>query len=104
MAEYSTAATHKTAELYRILAADLMNSERPGKLSELELEQYEILLEEQALPFEDKAIDIYQQNTQLVLRQVYDEWVKKSFAALSLLMPGRYAKFERTESFVNEIR
>ena len=104
MAEFSTAATYKTAELYRILASDLMNSERPGKLNELELEQYEILLEEQALPFEDQAIEIYQQNTQLVLQQIYDDWVKKSFAALSQLMPGRYAKFERTESYVNEIR
>lgn len=104
IADFTTAATFKTGELYRILASDLMNSEKPKGLNELELEQYEILLEEQALPFEDQAIEVYEQNTQLVLRMIYDEWVRKSFSALSKLMPGRYAKNERTETYVNEIR
>lgn len=102
--DFTTAATFKTGELYRILAADLKNSERPKNLNELELEQYEILLEEQALPFEDSAIEIYEKNTELVLQKIYDPWVRKSFAALSSLMPGRYAKNERTEDYVNEIR
>ena len=104
VADFTTAATFKTGELYRVLAADLMNSQRPKNLNELELEQYEILLEEQALPFEDNAIDIYQQNTQLVLQMIYDNWIKKSFASLSILMPGRYDKNERIESYVNDIR
>jgi len=104
VADFTTAATFKTGELYRILAADLMDSQRPKNLNELELEQYEILLEEQALPFEDNAIEIYEQNTQLVLQMIYDGWIKKSFASLSKLMPGRYNKNERLESYVNEIR
>ena len=104
VADFTTAATFKTGELYRILATDLMNSQKPTKLNELELEQYEILLEEQALPFEDSAIEIYEQNTQLVLQMIYDDWVRKSFASLSKLVPGRYDKNERIESYANEIR
>ena len=104
IADFTTAATFKIGELYRILAKDLMNSQRPKNLNDLELEQYEILLEEQALPFEDNAIELYEQNTQLVLQMIYDDWIKKSFASLSKLMPGRYDKNERIESYVNEIR
>ncbi len=31
---------------------------------------------------------------------VYDEWVRRSFAALAKLMPARYAKTERSENVV----
>jgi hypothetical protein len=30
---------------------------------------------------------------------VYDAWVRKSFDQLALLMPARYAKFEKGETF-----
>lgn len=100
VAEYVTAAQYRTAEVYRILAADLMASERPKGLGELELEQYDLLLEEQALPFEDKAIDLYTINANLVRQDIYDDWVKKSIHALSILQPGRYAKKEQAEDYV----
>lgn len=100
VAEYVTAAQYRTAEVYRILAADLMASERPKGLGELELEQYDLLLEEQALPFEDKAIGLYTINANLVQQDIYDDWVKKSIHALSILQPGRYAKKEQAEDYV----
>lgn len=103
VAEYASAAQFRTAEVYRILAADLMSSERPRGLDELELEQYDLLLEEQALPFEDKAIDLYTQNTNLVNQDIYDDWVKKSFKALFVLQPGRYGKKEQAEDYVDTI-
>ena len=34
---------------------------------------------------------------------IYDQWVKKSFGALAELIPGRYAKFEQVESYVDII-
>ena len=37
-----------------------MNSERPSNLNELELEQYELALEEQIYPFEEKAIKVHE--------------------------------------------
>lgn len=103
VAEYVSAAQYRTAEIYRILAADLMASERPRGLGELELEQYDLLLEEQALPLEDQAIDLYIQNANLVTKDVYDDWVKKSLSALAVLQPGRYGKKEQIENYVDII-
>ncbi len=92
---FSTLATYRLARIYQQLASDLLSSQRPPKLDELALEQYEMLLEEQAFPFEEKAIAIYQTNARRSWDGVYDEWVKESFTALAKLMPGRYAKFEK---------
>ena len=104
VAEVTTAATYESAELYRQLGKDLMSSERPNNLSKDELEQYNVLLEEQAFPFEEKAIQLHEVNTGRVKDGTYDEWVQKSFAALAQLNPGRYAKVEIGEQQVESIR
>jgi tetratricopeptide (TPR) repeat protein len=104
VAEVTTAATYESAELYRQLGKDLMASERPKGLSKDELEQYNVLLEEQAFPFEEKAIQLHQVNTARTKDGTYDEWVQKSFAALAQLNPGRYAKVEIGEQQVDSIR
>jgi TolA-binding protein len=104
VAEVTTAATFESAELYRQLGKDLMSSERPKGLSKDELEQYNVLLEEQAFPFEEKAIQLHQVNTVRTKDGTYDEWVQKSFAALAQLNPGRYAKVEIGEQQVDSIR
>ena len=98
IADVKTVATFRIAELYHQLSIDLMDSERPDGLSMDELEQYEILLEEQAFPFEEKAIELFEVNATRASAGVYDEWVASSYARLAILMPARYAKFEKTES------
>lgn len=103
VAEFTSASNYQIAEIYRKFAADLMASERPKGLNELELEQYSILLEEQATPFEDKALDLYIANTDLVKQNVYDDSVRKSFDALAKLSPGRYNKHEQSEPFIDVI-
>jgi cellulose synthase operon protein C len=104
VAEVTTAATFESAELYRQLGKDIMDSERPKNLSKDELEQYNVLLEEQAFPFEEKAIKLHEVNTVRTKDGTYDEWVQKSFAALAQLNPGRYAKVEIGEQQVDSIR
>jgi tetratricopeptide (TPR) repeat protein len=104
VADVTTAATFESAELYRQLAKDLIASERPKNLKKDELEQYDVLLEEQAFPFEEKAIKLHEVNTARVKAGTYDEWVQKSFAALAQLNPGRYAKVEIGEQQVESIR
>jgi TolA-binding protein len=104
VAEVTTAATYESAELYRQLGKDLMGSERPKNLSKDEIEQYDVLLEEQAFPFEEKAIQLHEVNTARAKDGTYDEWVQKSFAALAQLNPGRYAKVEIGEQQVESIR
>src|SRR5690606_12075568 len=92
--EVTTAATYAMAELYRTLARDLMASERPARLSAEELEQYDILLEEQAFPFEEKSIEIHESNAARAADGIYDASVQKSFEALAQLQPARYGKVE----------
>ncbi|HTY48635.1 MAG TPA: tetratricopeptide repeat protein [Steroidobacteraceae bacterium] len=104
VAAVTTAATFETAELYRTLSKDVLESERPRNLSQDELEQYESLLEDQAFPFEEQAIAIHELNTARARDGVYDEWVKKSYAALAQLSPGRYGKTEATQDVVTKLQ
>ncbi len=98
--EVVTAATFATAELYHGLARALMASPRPAELDALALDQYEMLLEEQAFPFEEQAIAIHERNAQRTVDGLYDRWIAASFSQLAELMPGRYAKAEQGETHV----
>ena len=100
VAEITTAATYYIAEIYNDFAGSLLQSQRPKKLNADELDQYNVLIEEQAFPFEEKAIDIHAANAERVKDNIYDKWVKLSIAALSKLNPIRYAKTEKRESYV----
>lgn len=104
VAEFTTAATFRIAEIYHSLSRDLLASQKPKGLSALELEQYGVLLEEQAYPFEEKAIEIHETNVRRVRDGIYNDWVKKSFAALSKLRPVRYAKVEKGEKVSSALR
>lgn len=104
VAEVTTAATFGMAEAYRQLGSDLLASERPKDLDADAREQYDVLLEEQAFPFEEKAIELYQANAKRAGEGVYDTWVQRSFETLAKLMPARYAKTERSEDYVPELR
>jgi len=97
IAQVTTAATFAMADLYRHLGRSLLESDRPRGLSSEELEQYELLLEEQAFPFEEKAIGIHERNARRAASGVYDEWVQKSYAALASMKPARYARQEVAE-------
>ena len=104
VAEIATESTHKVGSIYRQLAKDLMTSQRPSGLSELEREQYDLLLEEQAYPFEERAIEVFENNVARMDQGIYDQWVRASFKALGELSPARYAKQERYEKPVAIIR
>ena len=47
--------TFSIANIYQDFSVALLDSERPGNLSADELEQYNMLLEDQAFPFEEKS-------------------------------------------------
>ena len=101
--DYNSQAGYRLAELYRTLATDLMESERPPGLSEMELMQYELLLEEQAYPFEDDSIAIHEQNIAQTQDGHYDRWIRRSFEALGKLLPARYHKPEQAGGAVHEL-
>jgi tetratricopeptide (TPR) repeat protein len=104
VAEVTTAATYHVATLYQDFAKALIGSQRPKKLSKLELEQYDELLEEQADPYVEKAIALHGINAHRTTEGLYDEWVQKSFASLKTLQPARYNKTEHSEATVDAIR
>jgi tetratricopeptide (TPR) repeat protein len=85
------------ADLYRHLGKSLLDSDRPRGLNADELEQYNVLLEEQAFPFEEKAIGIHEKNVKRASQGTWDAWVEKSYADLAAIKPGRYARREITE-------
>jgi cellulose synthase operon protein C len=98
VAEVTTAATYRTAALYADFGEALIKSERPRRLSKLEREQYDVLLEEQAFPFEEKAIELHEANARRTAQGLYDASVKASLEALAKFKPVRYAKAERHDA------
>ena len=103
VAEVITAATYRTAEIYTHLSEALLDSQRPAKLSGEALEQYDLLLEEQAYPFEEQAIALHETNVKRMAAGLYDAWIEKSLQQLAALVPARYAKLERSVSYVEAI-
>jgi TolA-binding protein len=103
VAEVTTAATHQLGMVYESFGADVMESERPRDLDADALEQYELLLEEQVFPIEEKAIELYKANTDRTSDGIWDEWIERSFDRLAGLMPARYAKMERSEDVVTAL-
>jgi len=103
VAEVTTAATYRTAEIYLLLSSALMESDRPPGLTGETLEQYDILLEEQAYPFEEQGITLHETNIARIDAGVYDSWIEKSMQQLAVLVPARYGKLERSASYVEAI-
>jgi len=83
---------YRRAELYRGLARDLIASAVPAELNEMEAMQYRMLLEEEAYPFEEKAIRLHSENHQRITSQGYDAWIERSLGVLAKLHPGRYQR------------
>jgi len=104
VADVTTAATYHIAVVYQDFGKALMASQRPKKLSKLELEQYNVMLEEQAYPFEEKSMELHEVNAKRASEGIYDQWVKSSFTALKELRPVRYGKAERGEVVIDAIR
>ena len=102
--EISSRATYSIGELYAQFARELMNSPRPKGLSAADLQQYELILEEQAIPFEDLAIEIHQKNIQNAWSGNFNQWVDQSFASMAKLSPARFDKQEMKVSYGDGIR
>ncbi|MCH9695171.1 MAG: tetratricopeptide repeat protein [Gammaproteobacteria bacterium] len=103
VAGVTAAATFYIAETYRDFSTSLMESERPAGLSAAEKVDYELVIEEEAWPFEERAIEVHEANFELLAAGVYNPWVQKSLDELAVMMPGRYAKNESSEGYLGSI-
>lgn len=104
MASITTEATYKMASVYQLFSIAMLQSERPKGLNQDELEQYQILLEDKAYPFEEEAIKINVANTERIPLGYYDKWTSQSLADLARLYPARYNKVEEIEDYSDEVR
>ncbi len=101
VAETTTEATHSIAEVYNTFSQALLSSERPLGLNNDELEQYKILLEDQAFPFEEKAIEFFEVNLSYIKDGLYDSWIQKSHHQLMILFPAKYQRQAKTDAYIN---
>lgn len=102
--DVTAAATYYMAEIYYHFSQAMMASERPDNLNPEELEQYELVLEEQAFPFEEKAIAVHEKNIELLSLGVYNPWIDRSIVKLGGLMPARYAKTEESVGYLESMK
>ncbi len=100
LSETSTEATYAIAAIYNDFSKALLKSEIPKNLSTDEQEQYKILLEDQAFPFEEKAIEFYEINMEHIKNNTYNDWVKKSFSNLKTIFPVRYNRDVKIDDYI----
>ncbi|HZR36773.1 MAG TPA: hypothetical protein VFA75_15500, partial [Nevskia sp.] len=103
-AEVTTAATYEIGAVYRDFGQAMLESERPARLKGEELEQYQLLLEEQAEPIEQKAIEAHRANLQRFGQGLWNDWIQKSANQLAELAPARYGKNEQREDRYEALR
>jgi tetratricopeptide (TPR) repeat protein len=101
--DVTAAATFYLAETYLGFSRSLMESERPADLQGAEREDYEHALEDEAYPFEERAIAVHEKNMELMRTGLFNAWIDKSLAKLGELMPARYAKGELSSGFLGSI-
>jgi len=103
VADVTAAATYYLGEIYLHFSRALKSSERPKNLSALELEEYELALEDQIYPFEEKAITVHEKNIELLGMGIYNRWIAKSIDQLAGLVPARYARREESGNYIETI-
>jgi len=101
--DVTAAATYYLAETYFDFSRALAESERPTDLQPEDLTAYEEALDEQAFPFEEKAIATHKKNLELMQKGVVSPWIEKSLGRLAVMVPGRYAKQEASHGFLDAI-
>jgi tetratricopeptide (TPR) repeat protein len=99
IADVTAAATYYMAETYFDFSLSLAESERPTDLEPADMAEYELVLEEEAWPFEEKAIDLHEENLELLQAGVFNSWTEQSLGKLAERVPGRYAKNELSSGF-----
>lgn len=95
----TTEATYSIGRIYEEFAEALLESERPPDLEGEELDQYNILIEDQAFPFEDKAIEFYEINLARVKDGLSNQWITQSYQKLVPLFPARYDRNGKLDAY-----
>ncbi len=92
LSDITLQSTYSIANIYQTFSKSLLDSQRPAGLAGDELEQYNMLLEDQAFPFEEKAIEFYEINMARTAEGAVGPWIVQSMQALQQLFPSRYSR------------
>lgn len=103
VADATAASTYNIAEIYYNFSRSLLASERPDNLSGQELDEFNEMVEEQAYPFEEKAIKVHEKNVDLLKTGIYSPWIDRSIEKLAKLVPARYGKPEQSDNYITKI-
>ena len=103
ISDVTGAATFYIAEVYLEFSHALMASERPAGLNATELVDYEMVIEEEAYPFEEQAIEVHEKNFEMLTSGTYNPWVQRSLDKLVTLMPGTYARTEISGGYLESV-
>jgi tetratricopeptide (TPR) repeat protein len=103
VATVTAGATFYIAETYLEFSNALLNSERPADLSAAEQLDYDMVIEEEAYPFEEQAIEVHEKNFEMLASGIHNAWVQKSLDKLVVLMPGQYARNEISSGFLESV-
>ncbi|UCG38034.1 MAG: tetratricopeptide repeat protein [bacterium] len=94
-ADVITASNYFIGRALELFKEDILSSPRPGGFNDAELEEYELLLQEMAYPFEEKALEAYRVNvTRAVSLEILDPWIEKTYERLAELAPWAYQREE----------
>ncbi len=102
--EFVTMSSYKIGTLYENFATDLRRAPKPAGLSAGDTHIYKEIIEEQASPFDQLAVEVHQANIDKAWEGHFDSWIAQSFGALSKLYPDRYNKQEVSATYGEEIR
>src|SRR3972149_1390121 len=104
ISDITTEATFKMGVMFEHHKDAIMTSERPSELTGEQMEEYNYLLEEQAYPFEEKAIGIHEGNVKKTVEEgIYNIWVRKSYERLSSLSPAKYKREEAGKPYTGDL-
>lgn len=94
-ADVITASNYFIGRALELFKEDILSSPVPEGLSAAELEEYELLLQEMAFPFEAKALDAYRVNIQRSVKlELLDPWIEKTYERMAELAPWSYLRSE----------
>ncbi len=96
IADISTASNYFIGSALEQFKDGILQSARPETLSPEELEEYELLLQEMAYPFEKKALHAYRVNMERAIELgILNPWIEKSYQRLAELAPWAYNREEK---------
>jgi hypothetical protein len=102
--EFVTMSSFKVGYLYQQFAQELRNSSKPAGMSADEQKLYAEIIEEQAAPFDELAVELHQANIDRAWEGSFNEWIDRSFVEMKQLNPARFNKTELIVSYGDEIR